>query len=620
MFVTSDSEDSISVTSSIESELRDRYALERILAEQVGQDGSPQYLAKWEGYPIERSTWEIEANFDPETLEEWRAKKARELAGLDRPYDIEEHYRKIDEFEAAKAERKERRKKKRRHLRLERLSSERRGDSNPNSLDEHENDSIRLQNTNKRLVKPPRTLLRSRSASTTSESDQPFKVRKPSIPSAKPLHASFSVSSAEPKGNKARQLPVKKANLAKPAVPIRGPPSTKTFLPTRNFNKTPNATTPVLGATFDPASIPKAATSAYSNLKPALRKDRYGALGHGPGRPQRERVQGADVMKNWDIAPRERKRTTARHVDPDNRDPTAKQYGQLSRLNWQKKYLGNEPQPDHKSLQLFDPKDKKLVEKLENVLPARRYTGGVTQEKTPFQKWQDEVKQRALDEGLVGEKATTHNPSVGHDRGELFVDEAVESPIEEDTEMTDAPAMPQLDTRRVSAPQLLKQPLGRPSPPQQMEISSDAMSTPTSKPPMVQRTASGPSGSHTQIQQMTSMRSQEPPRMPPGMDRPPNELFFEQMLGDFGSGPPTKKDEIYRKEDTSDIYGCLSFKGIFASQVIYRGLSRLVGRLFLSNKARSPNHTIKLEQLCSASDYKLHHHDVSECHTFANSH
>ena len=109
-----DSDDTLSVTSTVLSIPREYYALDSILAERK-RNGKPEYLAKWEGYPLERCTWEEKGNFHAETLAEWRKQQARIRDGLAGPFDVKG-------FEAlhqrTSENRKARRREKRRRLEI----------------------------------------------------------------------------------------------------------------------------------------------------------------------------------------------------------------------------------------------------------------------------------------------------------------------------------------------------------------------------------------------------------------------------------------------------------------------------------------------------------------------
>jgi chromo domain-containing protein 1 len=111
-------DDAISITSTV-SETYDseqEFTVHRILAEKT-QSGRKIYLIRWEGYPIEKSTWEPKKNIqDDEILSLWKERKLRESKGLDEPFDISEFNALLARLAQEKAQRHRRRKAKRRRL------------------------------------------------------------------------------------------------------------------------------------------------------------------------------------------------------------------------------------------------------------------------------------------------------------------------------------------------------------------------------------------------------------------------------------------------------------------------------------------------------------------------
>lgn len=112
-------DDSISITSTVQSEDQDEYEVEDVLAESKLDDGneSAYFLVKWAGYPLERCTWEPKASFcDGQTLAEWEAKKEAIARGERKPFDVDALMEKINALEEAKAVRKRKRRARRRRL------------------------------------------------------------------------------------------------------------------------------------------------------------------------------------------------------------------------------------------------------------------------------------------------------------------------------------------------------------------------------------------------------------------------------------------------------------------------------------------------------------------------
>ncbi|KFY54796.1 hypothetical protein V497_07454 [Pseudogymnoascus sp. VKM F-4516 (FW-969)] len=85
----------------------DVYVVKRILAE-GGTDEDRLFLIEWEGYPVEESTWEPEANvLSKDTLKAWQEEKLRQREGLSKPLDTDE----FDKVQEEYARRKRRREK-----------------------------------------------------------------------------------------------------------------------------------------------------------------------------------------------------------------------------------------------------------------------------------------------------------------------------------------------------------------------------------------------------------------------------------------------------------------------------------------------------------------------------
>lgn len=110
-------EDSIAThttASSVHSE-DEGFTVEQILAEDVNAEGVPQYLVKWEGYPLDRCTWEDRHQFGSgESLAIWRARKRSAESGGERLFDVEEFYEAVEKAAEEKQERSKRREAKRR--------------------------------------------------------------------------------------------------------------------------------------------------------------------------------------------------------------------------------------------------------------------------------------------------------------------------------------------------------------------------------------------------------------------------------------------------------------------------------------------------------------------------
>lgn len=113
-----DEDDSVSITSTAPSEVREEYPVERILHEEE-QDGEKHYLIYWADYSIERATLERRENIDQVTIDEWNTTKMRIDRGLEKPFDIEAWKARQREIGRATENRRWRRREKRKRLGIE---------------------------------------------------------------------------------------------------------------------------------------------------------------------------------------------------------------------------------------------------------------------------------------------------------------------------------------------------------------------------------------------------------------------------------------------------------------------------------------------------------------------
>lgn len=120
--VSSDDEDDISITSTAPSEARETYPLECILAERTVEeeddDGlfveGKEYLVKWEGYDVDRSTWEPGSNFEnSDTLHDWQAQSMRQARLLIDVFDVDAWEQRQENIRQAKEKRHARRNRRR---------------------------------------------------------------------------------------------------------------------------------------------------------------------------------------------------------------------------------------------------------------------------------------------------------------------------------------------------------------------------------------------------------------------------------------------------------------------------------------------------------------------------
>src|SRR5687768_7642691 len=108
------SDDDISITSTVQSELKEEYDVEAILGEWEFEPNLTSYLVKWAGYPLERCTWEPPKSFrSAQTLDDWALKKEAIAQGKEAPFDFEPLLERIREIDEAQKVRKSKRKAKR---------------------------------------------------------------------------------------------------------------------------------------------------------------------------------------------------------------------------------------------------------------------------------------------------------------------------------------------------------------------------------------------------------------------------------------------------------------------------------------------------------------------------
>ncbi|PWY94934.1 hypothetical protein BO94DRAFT_562657 [Aspergillus sclerotioniger CBS 115572] len=113
-----ESDDDISISSTVASPQASEYEVEAILAECRFPD-SMRYLVKWANYPECRSSWEpVEAFSTDETLDDWDRTKREIAAGTREAFDVAKWEQMMLKVEEERQERQRRRKAKRRRLGL----------------------------------------------------------------------------------------------------------------------------------------------------------------------------------------------------------------------------------------------------------------------------------------------------------------------------------------------------------------------------------------------------------------------------------------------------------------------------------------------------------------------
>ena len=181
------SDDSISLTSTVESEQKDNYEVECILAERRFSKGVMKYLTKWKGYREIHNTWEPRENFDmDDTLNDWENAKIRIAEGLEQPFNVKAWEKRCRVIEEQASTRKERRRlKKLQFTKEERLAS-RLGDQDVNIGSSASKSSLKrsdkqIKRRNVHQESPPSSSASASSSSLTSEdSDRPLVSRQES--------------------------------------------------------------------------------------------------------------------------------------------------------------------------------------------------------------------------------------------------------------------------------------------------------------------------------------------------------------------------------------------------------------------------------------------------------
>ena len=100
-------EDGISINSTESDEYSStaEFLVDRILAERPAVGGK-EYLILWEGYPVEKSTWEPIGNIQHEgILEAWSKRQKLEEEGSERPFNLAAHNAKLVQLDKAKRKR-----------------------------------------------------------------------------------------------------------------------------------------------------------------------------------------------------------------------------------------------------------------------------------------------------------------------------------------------------------------------------------------------------------------------------------------------------------------------------------------------------------------------------------
>ncbi|EMC96720.1 hypothetical protein BAUCODRAFT_24435 [Baudoinia panamericana UAMH 10762] len=356
LFMEDSDTDSIATDSTAESELKDDYPVDRILAEQEfeGSDGvEPHWLIRWLGYPDHRNTWEPFENIQSDDLfREWAKQKRLQQQGKAEPYDLQAYdaliARSLEEKEERRRRRRAKRKRKRNGLaaltsdedgkvhsdgelcrgpnrqvldlpKRKRTSKRDSADSTTNGADNTERK--KAPNTPLPLRKGVARKITNRLPSDTDEDDA--KLADDGTPDSEPDSLFDDVTEIQrpepqqtPKQSKPSRLP---SSIAKTSLLPEIAPSGRRVLPTTS------APTAATKSVPQPASKPVGTAKRTTNI--------FASFGDVKQRRRRPRVSG-ETPKDSDIL----------------------KFRNLSTQNRFQKYSRNEKAPDLNALTIIDPK------------------------------------------------------------------------------------------------------------------------------------------------------------------------------------------------------------------------------------------------------------------------
>ena len=549
-----DDPDDISITSTVPSEPVEEYEVDGILAERDDGAGSKLYLVQWQGYPLHRCTWEPSENFgNEETFEDWEHGKHLIQQGERLAFDLEAFETECAWHDAETRQRKVRRQAKRRRLALEKDSD----DDRP-------------------LVQAPRPTHSNRQDSgvtyegTSQKPASSITKQRPEAPQIEKKGPARPVSSSgQGKVGSSKALP-----------PCQGPASTKE-------NR--------LGF------LKKSNQLAKTSIKSA------------PSSGPRSRVQGADVLKNWDAQPK-RKVWGLGDSWQKTGDPEAHKFKKMSTAYRFYKYGRNEPAPNADSLTFVNLQDGK-------ALPAAEAPKG-TVHKSPFQLIQEKLATETAqankpqdvlaDQGPIpddGGSVLTNEERIFVQSGEAIIHspDKSESLDVGNTDMPDAPDVTNQDKDTAISSGysgwLAEPPTSPPRPHVATQQRSGAVVSHEAQHGTLPNTLerrSDPEFNRAGAQDMNA----EPSRM--GVAGPGwvPALMLQDIIGDAG----VEGRSSGNREDVSDIYGQLVWDDSFCKAML-RGLQYHVRRV-LTAKILPRTLDFEMNHVCSASEYLDLYHEV----------
>ena len=462
------SDDSVSVNSTLQSDRREEYPLECILAERES-NGSMEYLVKWEGYSDIHCTWEPETNFQNDTtLAEWEHQKMRVKRGLDKLYNVHNLETRVEKWIVETGKRKARRRAKRVRLGLpvapeeveELVEAESEfgeetapqiGDvtdeeySSSNNRDEGSSSSSSeaLEDNHMPLERPRKLRQRasparksSRSVTRKSRSSGNHIEQQVSKPAASSHSRKRKVQVADPDEDvdmefrrvsditstdtSTRMIDHSKIT-ERPSSNVQSQMRERGAV-TSNLDKSSQTTKPIEARRNpEPSIVPKVAKLLPAKLDPP-HKTQVGQAGRGPARlggnqntalsGGKSRVTGTAIFRNWDTDTKSRTKMSSQLSSGLKGSPKTSTFPNLSTQRRHEKAGRHEPPPDPEKLTFVNLKDGKVADKPSNILLI---PDSHMRRKTPFKMIQENLTQASMSSTTVGEKKAAINDDIDMD-------------------------------------------------------------------------------------------------------------------------------------------------------------------------------------------------------------
>ncbi|KXT12419.1 hypothetical protein AC579_10275 [Pseudocercospora musae] len=338
--------DSVNTTSTALSEEQDVYEVENILAEERSADnGVMEYLIKWAGYPLSRSTWEPIVNIQgEETMKQWSQHKRLVREGKVKPFNVDDWSAAVEEALAIKDDKSRRRKSKKRKRGI------------PVSSNEEDEGVVGAS----RQSTPPqeRPTKRSKASSPARRKGVASKLEKGRA--ERQISASSSEeSSDEAESSGGDSLAEELASRSGSSRVVRRSPTkssasatTSLSIPARPVKRPAPVTNPTPAAQ---ATRPMSRPAEKSKITPTTaRKSVTSAVATQQSLGTAKRTSNKNVMSNWDADAKQRTRRFAGEGAPSG-------FKNLKHQNNSLKSRGAERAPDIQSLVVLDPKTGKPV-------------------------------------------------------------------------------------------------------------------------------------------------------------------------------------------------------------------------------------------------------------------